>query len=189
MERGRELLDAAASDAFAVPDHQLEHIYINNPQMTARVRCIVEKIKGVELVLDNAAQKQCHIDHERSGDLVLVADEKSWFTYYFWLDDNVAPDYARSVDIHKKPGYDPVEMFMTSKSRAAYKLLRKKLGFRYVMDVIPIDAALIKGAHGRIGTQPEFHPILTPDVELAKKEIMATDVANIIWKHLTQAKF
>ena len=98
--------------------------------------------------LDKEEQKAYHINHERSGDFVLMADEKSWFTYYFWMDDALAPDYARMVDIHKKPGYDPVEMFMTSKARAAYKLLRKKAGFRYVMDVIPLDATLIKGSHG-----------------------------------------
>ena len=183
-ERGLELLDAGASDAFAVADHQVAHVYINKPALTTRVRNIVEKIKGVQLVLDRSAQKQYNIDHERSGDLVAVADEQSWFTYYFWLDDNRAPDYARSVDIHKKPGYDPVEMFMTSKARAGYKLLRKKLGFRYVMDVIPLDATLVKGSHGRIDTPTAYHPVLIPDIELPEKELIATDVHEVIWKHL-----
>lgn len=183
-ERGLELLDAGASDAFAVADHQVAHIYINKPELTSRVRTLVEKIKGVEWVLDKTAQKEHHIDHERSGDLVAVADEKSWFTYYFWLDDQKAPDYARCVDIHKKPGYDPVEMFMTSKARAAYKLLRKKMGFRYVMDVIPLDATLIKGSHGRTVAAKEFHPVLITDIDLDKKELLATDVYDIIWQHL-----
>jgi predicted AlkP superfamily pyrophosphatase or phosphodiesterase len=185
-ERGLELLDAGASGAFAVADHQLAHIYINKPELTTRVRNIIEKIKGVELVLDRAAQKKHNIDHERSGDLVVVACENSWFTYYFWLDDNLAPDYARSVDIHKKPGYDPVEMFMTSKARAGYKLLRKKLALRYVMDVIPLDATLIKGSHGRIGTAKDFHPVLITDNDLRKKELLATDVYEVIWKHVHQ---
>ena len=114
-----------------------------------------------------------------------MADEKSWFTYYFWLDDARLPDYARVVDIHKKPGYDPVEMFMTSKARAGYKLLRKKAGFRYVMDVIPLDATLIKGSHGSIHTHEQYHPILITDQEESNnKEILATDVYNIIWRHL-----
>lgn len=183
-ERGLELLDAGASDAFAVADHQVAHIYVNKPEITTRVRNIVEKIKGVELVLDRTAQKQYNIDHERSGDLIAVADANSWFTYYFWLDDTVAPDYARSVDIHKKPGYDPVEMFMTSKARAGYKLLRKKLGLRYVMDVIPLDATLIKGSHGRIATPEEFHPVMIADLSPGRKELPATGVADVIWKHL-----
>lgn len=183
-ERGLELLDAGASDAFAVADHQVAHIYINRPELTQKVRAILENVNGIESVLDRTAQKQLNIDHERSGDLVAVADPTSWFTYYFWLNDSKAPDYARSVDIHKKPGYDPVEMFMTSKARAGYKLLRKKLGLRYVMDVIPLDATLIKGSHGRINTPTEFHPILVPDMPWEKKELRATDVYDVIWRHL-----
>ena len=185
VERGLELLDAGASKAFAVSDHQVAHIYINDPSVAAQVKAIVEKVPGVELVLDRAAQKTYQIDHERAGDLVLMADEKSWFTYYFWLDDAKAPDYARVVDIHKKPGYDPVEMFMTSKGRAAYKLLRKKLGFRYVMDVIPLDATLIKGSHGRLEKDPAFHPVLIHEKKLEQSTVQPTDVYQIIWNTLT----
>src|SRR4029079_8422215 len=109
-----------------------------------------------------------HIDNNRSGDFVLMADANSWFTYYFWMDDERAPDYARVVDIHKKPGYDPVEMFMTSKLRAGYKLLRKKAALRYVMHVILRDATLIKGSHGRVHTAPQFHPVLITEQPLTK---------------------
>jgi predicted AlkP superfamily pyrophosphatase or phosphodiesterase len=185
VERGLELLDAGASKAFAVADHQVAHIYINDPSVANNVKAIVEKIPGVELVLDRAAQKEYHLDHERSGDLVLVADEKSWFTYYFWLDDDKSPDYARVVDIHKKPGYDPVEMFMTSQGRAAYKLLRKKMGFRYVMDVIPLDATLIKGSHGRLEKNRAFHPVLIHAQKLPQQVVQPVDVYNVIWKSLT----
>ena len=184
IERGLELLDAGASKAFAVADHQVAHIYINDPSVTNKVRNIMEQVPGVELVLDRAAQKNDHIDHERAGDLVVMADEKSWFTYYFWMDDALAPDYARLVDIHKKPGYDPVEMFMTSKGRAAYKLLRKKAGLRYVMDVIPLDATLIKGSHGRLEKNSSFHPVLITD-EFYKDSVQAIEVYDVIWKHLT----
>jgi predicted AlkP superfamily pyrophosphatase or phosphodiesterase len=184
VERGLELLDAGASKAFAVADHQVAHIYINDSSVTNKVRNIIEQVPGVELVLDKEAQKNYHIDHERAGDLVVMADEKSWFTYYFWMDDTLAPDYARSVDIHKKPGYDPVEMFMTSKARAAYKLLRKKAGLRYVMDVIPLDATLIKGSHGRLEKNTSFHPVLITD-DLYKDSVQATEVYDVIWKHLT----
>jgi predicted AlkP superfamily pyrophosphatase or phosphodiesterase len=183
-ERGLELLDAGASKAFAVADHQVAHVYINDVSVTNQVRSIVEQIRGVELVLDRNEQSSYQINHERAGDLVLMADKDSWFTYYFWADDNKAPDYARTVDIHKKPGYDPVEMFMTSKLRAAYKLIRKKAGLRYVMDVIPLDATLIKGSHGRINTSSEFHPLIITDKKLNKEKLQAIDVYNIIWESL-----
>ncbi|MCO5240898.1 MAG: alkaline phosphatase family protein [Chitinophagaceae bacterium] len=186
VERGLELLDAGASKAFAVADHQVAHIYINDPSVEADVRNLVAEVPGIVRVLDREAQKEYHIDHERSGDLVLIADAKSWFTYYFWLDDVVAPDYARVVDIHKKPGYDPVELFMTSKSRAAYKLLRKKLGFRYVMDVIPLDASLVKGSHGSVFTSQDYYPVIITNEPTEKKTIDAVDVYNFIWKALTE---
>ncbi len=160
MERGLELLDAGASQAFAVADHQIAHIYTQNDAVKKQVMALLEKEAGIELLLDGAGKEAHHLDHERSGDIVAVAKPDSWFTYYFWLDDHVAPDYARVVDIHKKPGYDPVEMFMTSKWRAGYKLLRKKLGFRYVMDVIPLDATLVKGSHGAINIPEEYYPVL-----------------------------
>jgi predicted AlkP superfamily pyrophosphatase or phosphodiesterase len=185
IERGLELIDAGASKAFAVADHQIAHIYINDPSVKEEVRKAINNIPGVALVLDKEAQRKYHIDHERSGDFVLMADSNSWFTYYFWLDDAVAPDYARVVDIHKKPGYDPVELFMTSKARAGYKLLRKKAGFRYVMDVIPLDATLIKGSHGSIQVDKKYHPVLITD-QPQKNDLVATDVYDIIWNHLSQ---
>ncbi len=185
VERNLELLDAGASAAFAVSDHQIAHVYVNDKQVASKVRSIVEKIPGVELVLDRAEQRKRHIDHERAGDLVVMADARSWFSYYFWQEDDKAPDYARTVDIHKKPGYDPVEMFMSSKLRAGYKLLRKKAALRYVMDVIPLDATLIKGSHGRINTPSSFHPVLIADQAYSKNELMPTDVYEVIWQHLT----
>jgi len=183
VERGLELLDPGASKAFVVADHQVAHVYINDASVTNRVKNLLEKVAGIELILDKDAQASFHINHERSGDLVLMADAQSWFTYYFWMDDAVAPDYARVVDIHKKPGYDPVEMFMTSKLRAAYKLLRKKAGFRYVMDVIPLDAKLVKGSHGRIGTPDELHPVIITGNPL-NKNISPTEVYDVIWNSL-----
>jgi predicted AlkP superfamily pyrophosphatase or phosphodiesterase len=185
VERGLELLDPGASKAFVVADHQVAHVYINDPSVTEKVRKLLETVPGISLILDGEAQAEYHINHERAGEFVLMADKKSWFTYYFWLDDAVAPDYARVVDIHKKPGYDPVEMFMTSKARAGYKLLRKKAGFRYVMDVIPLDATLIKGSHGNIKTPVQYHAVLITDSkESDENRIKATDVYDIIWKHL-----
>lgn len=186
-ERGLELLDAGASRAFGLADHQIAHIYINDKTAEAKVREILEKTPGIALVLDEAGKKQYHIDHERAGDFVVVADEKSWFTYYYWTDDKKAPDFARLVAIHNKPGYDPVEMFMSSKLRAGYKLMKKKLGFRYLMDVIPLDASLPKGSHGRPDVLENDKPVLitTGRDGGGKNNLNAIDVFDVIWSTLT----
>lgn len=184
QERGSELLDAGASQAFAVADHQVAHVYINDTRAAVQVRGVLEQVPGISLLLDRPEQQKHRIDHERAGDLVLMANEHSWFTYYYWLDDNKAPDFARSVEIHRKPGYDPVELFMTSKIRAVYKLLRKKAGLRYVMDVIPLDATLVKGSHGSIHSLPSNQPILVMDEAAGKPDLLAVDVYDIIWRHL-----
>lgn len=187
IERGLELLDAGASKAFVVADHQLAHVYINDASVTAKVRALLEGQRGIELILDKEEQAAYHINHERSGDFVLMADENSWFTYYFWLDDSKAPDYARCVDIHKKPGYDPVEMFMSSKLRAAYKLLKKKAGFRYIMDVIPLDANLIRGSHGRVGVRSEYQPVFISSQTKSKERVSAPEVHDLIWDILIKS--
>ena len=189
VEKGLELLDAGASQAFATADHQIAHVYVNDKTQLEKVKTILNNIAGVALVLDENTKKDYHLDHDRSGDFVLMADADSWFTYYYWFDDAVAPDYARLVDIHRKPGYDPVEMFMNPKNpliklRAAYKLARKLLGFRYLMDVIPLDATLVKGSHGGINIGKEYYPILVTDKALDKKEIDASEVYQVIWEHL-----
>lgn len=189
VERDYELLDGGVSKAFAIADHQIAHVYINDKNEIARVKSILENTKGIALVLDEEGKKEYHLNHERSGDLVVMADADSWFTYYYWLDDTKAPDYARLVDIHRKPGYDPVEMFMNPanpfiKLRAAYKLARKLLGFRYLMDVIPLDATLVKGSHGATNIGKEYYPILISDQKIGDGEIIATDVYDVIWKAL-----
>jgi len=94
-----------------------------------------------------------------------VSKADRWFSYYFWLDDDRAPDYARTVDIHRKPGYDPVELFLDPdlafvKGRIAWTLLKKKLGFRTLMQVIPLRPELVKGTHGRPPARPEEGPLL-----------------------------
>ncbi|WP_426291786.1 alkaline phosphatase family protein [Dyadobacter endophyticus] len=188
-ERWYELLDAGVSKAFAVSDHQIAHIYLNDPAVKERVMQVLKKTPGIDLVLDKEAQKEYHIDHQRSGDIVVVAKPDSWFTYYYWLDDAKAPDYAHLVDIHRKPGYDPVEMFMDPKNpliklRAGYKLARKLLGFRYLMDVIPLDATLVKGSHGGINISKEYYPVIVTDQAAEKQELEAVDVYDVIWKHL-----
>ncbi|MEZ6049341.1 MAG: alkaline phosphatase family protein [Planctomycetaceae bacterium] len=154
---GWETLDAGASKAFAVADHQLAHVYVNQPEDLSKVKSLLEKSEGIERVLDRKAQKEFGIDHPHAGELVVIAAPGAWFTYYFWLDDDKAPDYARTVDIHRKPGYDPVELFVDPKIKLpmlkmARRLAQKKLGFRYYMDMISLDATLVKGSHGRLPT-------------------------------------
>ncbi len=150
-----ETLDAGASRAFAVSDHQVAHIYVRHAGDVTHVAELLRTCDGIDRVLDREQQGEFGIDHARSGDLVAVAAPECWFTYYFWLDDALAPDCARTVDIHRKPGYDPVELFLDPKLRLpklriARRLAQKLLGFRYYMDVIGLDASIVKGSHGRL---------------------------------------
>ncbi|WP_036483984.1 alkaline phosphatase family protein [Myxosarcina sp. GI1] len=191
-ELGKEILIPGASKAFAVADHQIAQVYINDSSCFDLVKSILENTSGIELVLDEAGKQKYHLDHSRSGELVAVADPDAWFTYYYWLDDNHAPDFARTVDIHRKPGYDPVELFVDPhiklpKVKVASKLLQKKLGFRYLMDVIPLDASLVKGSHGHLTTSLARSPVfITQQQDLLNTEkIEATDVFNLILKHLS----
>ncbi len=163
-ELGLEQIDCGASKAFAIADHQVAHIYVNNESIRESVRDCVLAVDGVEQVLDQADKQSHGIAHPRAGDYVAVADKRSWFTYYYWDDDDRAPDFARCVDIHRKIGYDPVELFFDPKIRnlklrVAVFLLKKKLGMRALLNVIPLDANLVKGSHGRIPEDKEDWPI------------------------------
>jgi predicted AlkP superfamily pyrophosphatase or phosphodiesterase len=186
-ELGRETLDAGSSAVFAVADHQVAHIHVNDHSKLAEAKALLEKTPGIEKVLDAQGKKDYHIDHARSGDLVVIADADSWFTYYFWLDDAKAPDYARCVDIHRKPGYDPVELVLDPAIKVPIlkigsKVL-KKLGFRYLMDVIPLDATLVKGAHGRIPESDLDKPLFVSQSYLNSAEkIQPTEVFDLILK-------
>jgi len=186
-ELGLELLDAGASKAFAVADHQIAHVYLNDHAIVNDVYTLLEETYGVQFVLNQEKQLECGVRHERAGDLIAVAEEDAWFTYYYWLEDNRAPDFARSVDIHRKPGYDPVELFLDPdipfvKGKIAWRLLQKKLGFRMLMDVIPLDASLVKGSHGCHPTSPVDWPLLiTPDADWLKEDVLkSTDVRSVI---------
>lgn len=180
-----ELLDPGASTAFAVADHQVAHIYINDANKKEEIKKILENTEGIDQVLDDQGKRDFNIDHERAGDLVAIAQENAWFTYYYWLDDDKAPDFARTVDIHRKPGYDPVEMFVDPTltlpmARVAWRLLQKKLGFRMLMDVIPLDANLICGSHGRLASNEQQAPLIIMPKEFAQEGIRMTDLPEII---------
>lgn len=162
---GMEYLDPATSRAFAVADHQLAHVYVRDPADRATVREVLEELPGVAELLDETGKKDHGLDHPRAGEFVAVAEPRSWFTYYYWLDDERAPDFAQLVEIHRKPGYDPVELFMDPqdpwvKVRAATALARKKVGMRYRMAVVPLDPSPIRGSHGRLPDREEDGPML-----------------------------
>jgi predicted AlkP superfamily pyrophosphatase or phosphodiesterase len=186
---GWETLDAGASAAFAVADHQVAHVYVREPRDLEPIRTMLSRASGIERVLDRSQQREFGLDHPRSGELVAIAAPGAWFTYYFWLDDRVAPDYARTVDIHRKPGYDPVELFVDPKLRfpklrVASRLARKLLGFRYYMDVIGLDASIVKGSHGRLpspGREAEEGPVfIGSDRAFARDRLAMTDVKELL---------
>ena len=163
-EDGGEILDIPLSRAFALADHQIAHVYVRNDNDRPAVRAVLERLSGVAEILDRPAQAGWGLDHARAGELVVLSAPDAWFTYYYWLDDARAPDFARTVDIHRKPGYDPAELFIDPAIRwpklaLGWRLLRKALGFRTLMDVIPLDATLVKGSHGRADTPQEHGPV------------------------------
>ncbi|MBI5769511.1 MAG: alkaline phosphatase family protein, partial [Verrucomicrobia bacterium] len=160
-ELGLELMDCGASKVFAIADHQVAHVYVNDPALLGAARALLEKTDGVACVLGAGEKRAAGLDHERSGNLVVFSVEDAWFNYYYWDDDAKAPDFARCVDIHRKYGYDPVELFLgVSKLAVAGKLLKKKLGLRGLMDVIPLDASLVKGSHGTCPANSDEWPVL-----------------------------
>ncbi|MEM8892638.1 MAG: nucleotide pyrophosphatase/phosphodiesterase family protein [Bacteroidota bacterium] len=194
MELGREMFDAGASEAFAMADHQIAHVYIKDKNRIPELNALFEQTEGIAHVLDESGQEEWKLKHERSGDLVLLADEDAWFTYYYWLEDDKAPDYARTVDIHQKPGYDPVEMFLdpdlwAPKLKIIWTLILRKLGFRKLMEVIPLDASLIKGSHGHLPKSKKDWPVLIQAGEKDRQEdfIEAPQVFEEIFASLNLA--
>ncbi len=187
---GLEMLDAGASRAFAIADHQVAHVYVRDPEDLPGVRQVLQSLPGVDAVLDEDGKAAAGLDHPRSGELVALAAPGCWFTYYHWLDDAVAPDFARTVDIHSKPGYDPMELFLDPdqpgiKLRAVRRLIRKKLGFRSVFDVIGLDARHVRGSHGRLPDDPLDGPVYVSTTPVgAADQIQATEVHDLILKNL-----
>lgn len=160
-----ETLDTFRSRAFAVCDHQIAHLYVPDARDRGRVAGLMDALPGVARVLDEQAKVAMGLEHPRAGDLVLLARPDAWFAYPYWLDERRAPDFARTVDIHRKPGFDPLEMFVDPRItfprlRVARRLLRKKLGFRYRVDVVPLDPSLVKGSHGLLPLEPKDGPVL-----------------------------
>ncbi|MSM38624.1 MAG: alkaline phosphatase family protein [Geobacter sp.] len=191
VDLGREYLEPYTSKAFAVADHQVAHLYVREERDIPAVKELFSRVEGIGQVWGREDQRLAGLDHERSGDLVLVSAPGSWFTYYWWIDDARAPDYARTVNIHAKPGYDPCELFIDPaislpKARIAWTLAKKLLGFRYLMDVIPLDASLVKGSHGIPPEHPDQGPLfMTSESRLLDRGTMpATGVYPLLLDHL-----
>lgn len=198
VQDGREQLDPWTSRAFAVADHQVAHVYVADPADVPRVAAILRDLEGVDEVLDREAQARYGLDHSRSGELVAVAAPGAWFTYYFWLDDDRAPEYARGVDIHRKPGYDPAELFFDpadrlAKAKAAGNLVRKKLGLRYAMSTVPLDPSCVRGTHGRLPESAADTPLLLSSdprfLDGAGDRVHATEVRDLVlrWQGLEES--
>lgn len=200
-EKGLELLDAGASKAFAVADHQVAHVYFERTCSDAEKQHVAElcaSLPGVEQVLDQAAQQNAGLAHARSGDLVLVSDARHWFSYDYWLDDSRAPDFARTVDIHRKPGYDPCELFLdphllSPKLRVMWRLFQKKiLQQRALIDVIPLDTKLVRGSHGRVDQAKKLMPVLITSgavkVESDADELPCTAVRDLVLESIFDTK-
>lgn len=190
-EHGGELLDPPQSRAFAVADHQVAHVYVADARDVPRVRALIEQIGGVDEVWGEEEKRLHGLSHERSGELVAIARPDAWFTYYYWLDEGRAPDFARTVEIHRKPGYDPVELFLdpaiaVPKLAVAWRLMKRALGFRALMDVIPLDATLVRGSHGRADTPADRNPIVMSSQPqlLPEHTIPATHIKQLMLDHV-----
>jgi predicted AlkP superfamily pyrophosphatase or phosphodiesterase len=195
LELGREILDPGASAAFALADHQIAHVYLRPETDAAAVKALLERLDGMDEVLDAEGKRALGLDHPRSGELVALAAPDRWFSYYWWLDDGRAPDYARTVDIHRKPGYDPMELFLDPTLRAprlavAWRLLRRGLGFRTLLDVTPIRGTdLVKGSHGRLVPDPQDGPLVissAPEL-LPEEAVPATAFKSLVLDHVFRA--
>ena len=194
-EHGREILDPGASAAFAVADHQVAHVYVNDASRISLVRSVLEKLDGVEQVLGEAEKRAMGLEHERSGELVAISRPDRWFSYYYWLDDRRAPDFARTVDIHRKPGYDPVELFVDPEIRfpmlaTGWRLAKRKLGLRTLLDVVSLkDTRLVKGSHGRLTDAPEHGPLVISSRadRLSGRPVEATGFKQLVLDHVFSA--
>ncbi|MBE7466461.1 MAG: alkaline phosphatase family protein [Planctomycetes bacterium] len=186
-----ELLDCGACRAFAAADHQVAHIYVRDPSDIPAVKALLEKTDGIDRVLDEAGKRECGLDHPRSGELVAISAPDRWFTYYYWEDNALAPPFAREVDIHQKPGYDPLELYLDPKVPLKMARIFLKLGLRAlhfnvgsIVNYIPFDAKLIKGSHGRLPESPDEGPLFMTTVKDANlpEHLPATQVKETLLK-------
>jgi predicted AlkP superfamily pyrophosphatase or phosphodiesterase len=163
---GKEVLNPGASTAWALADHQLAHVYVQNEAAIHGVAELFRNDPDVEKVLVGVERAEYNLDHPRSGEVVLISKPEKWFAYYWWLDDANAPAFAHTVDIHRKPGYDPVEMFFNMETKST-----------------PLDATLVKGSHGYPADDPSRQGVIVSsnaDLLADKNSVADTDVTPMI---------
>jgi predicted AlkP superfamily pyrophosphatase or phosphodiesterase len=180
-----EQLDTFGSEAFAVCDHQLAHVYVKRAELIPAVVASLQATPGISRVYAGEARAELGQLHPRSGEIVVLAEPHAWLAYPFWMDDRLAPDYARCIDIHRKPGFDPCELFFDPKllwpmGRAIRRLVQKKLGFRTLFDVIPLDAGIVRGSHGLQARDVQDRPVLVGDGAAPADDLHMTDVRDLV---------
>jgi len=166
-EEGGEHLDLNTSKAWALVDHQFSHVFVRDADagVVARIADMFRGMDGIDEVLAGPQRSKYHLNHPRSGEVILVSTPNSWQAYYWWLDDDFAPSYARSVDIHRKPGYDPVELHFDPATRS-----------------IPLDATLVRGSHGAAARSDAQRGVIlaSRDRLLPGGALADTDVAPLV---------
>lgn len=177
---GVEMLDFEASTAFAMVDHQFAHVFVREdlPKQNRNlaidgIRACFQDVPGLAGAYAGDDRLKVGMTHPRCGDVVLVCDDAHWLAYYWWLNDALAPPFARTVDIHRKPGYDPVELFLDPRSRS-----------------IPLDATLVKGSHGVPATSPNHQTVVLSSIPLQFPHagpFRDTDVPGIMKRLLSSA--
>jgi predicted AlkP superfamily pyrophosphatase or phosphodiesterase len=160
-----EQLDLANSRAWALVDHQLAHVFVADPLDVGPAAKLFRNREGIAEVLVGADRRKYGLDHPRSGEIVLCSKANSWFAYYWWLEDNRAPKFARTVDIHRKPGYDPVELFFDMATKS-----------------VPLDATLVKGSHGAPAIEDAQRGVLVASEKgvLVGQAMADTDVCELV---------
>ena len=157
-----QVIDFRNSAAWALVDHQFSHIFVKDrdQQTIDNIVRWFEEQDGLQMVLAGDQRQHLNMDHERSGDVILVSSPNSWQAYYWWHDDDLAPEFARSVDIHRKPGYDPVE-----------------LCFDMATKTVPLDASLIRGSHGAPAIEQENQGLLVASREDGLEAEVINDIS------------
>ena len=193
--RDGERLDAGGSEAFAVADGQVAHVYVRRPELVPALKAWLERLAGVDFVLDEEGKARLGLDHPRSGELVAVSEPARWFSYYYWLDDSAAPAFARRCEPRLKPGADPAELFcdpaaVWPAARAAWRGLARRLGGSPAAPAVPLEASLVRGANGRAATGPfvlSTEPGLLPDRPVSPHEFKSLALRHVFEGRLEEA--
>jgi predicted AlkP superfamily pyrophosphatase or phosphodiesterase len=180
-----ELIDVPESPVVPVVDHQVAHLTVDDPGVRAETAALLRSLPGVGDVYVGDERSAVGLDHPHAGEIVAFSEPSRWFAYPYWLAPDRAPDFAPTVDIHRKPGYDPLEMSFAPRLRlpkvhVMRRLVARRLGFRNLIDVVPVDreAEFVRGSHGVAPSDPEDGPVIvTDDAELAA--VLPTELTGV----------